>query len=388
MTEASIPLPLLVVVDDVGWWRGRDGHAHGEPYRTGIDRNHVPADYHALAQLGQALHMRVQAAMILGEWDTRRLLRQLPSANWMGSAWDNRDCPGTPELMEQAAAVLRDERDWIELTLHGLGHEYWQHDAQPAGFTRAEWSQRDGTPRPAEHLRGLVDLFGQLLDQHQLGAFPESFVPCAFCHGFDTQVAQVLHGAGIRYASTPFSKLAFRERVPHARLGVEAGILTIDRGIQSPLWNALAVEPATLPGYAVDGPVCGLHWPNLLHADPTRNGEVVAQWVAFLHRIGTRFDRLLARDTRTGWTQLAYCELTRCVQQPGTLEMDFTAVDALGRAALAKQFTIKVRAAPTARFTAQGVALAGANWQVDQRCHVLRVQRQPGSARGRLTWNP
>ena len=33
---ASIPLPIQVVIDDVGWWSGKDGSLYQEPYRTGI----------------------------------------------------------------------------------------------------------------------------------------------------------------------------------------------------------------------------------------------------------------------------------------------------------------------------------------------------------------
>ncbi len=64
-----IPRPIQVVIDDVGWWSGEDGSEWQEPYRTGINRNHVVADYKAIVALGKALGIRPQAATILGEWD-------------------------------------------------------------------------------------------------------------------------------------------------------------------------------------------------------------------------------------------------------------------------------------------------------------------------------
>ena len=77
---AVIPMPLQVVIDDVGWWSGEDGSERQEPYRTGIDRRHVPADYRAIVELGRALGIRPQAATVLCEWDKDNILRTLPRA--------------------------------------------------------------------------------------------------------------------------------------------------------------------------------------------------------------------------------------------------------------------------------------------------------------------
>jgi hypothetical protein len=43
--KVLIPVPMQVVIDDVGWWSGEDGSKGQEPYRTGISRNHVPAAF-------------------------------------------------------------------------------------------------------------------------------------------------------------------------------------------------------------------------------------------------------------------------------------------------------------------------------------------------------
>lgn len=34
--EVFIPMPVQVVIDDDGWWSGKDGSRWQEPYRTGI----------------------------------------------------------------------------------------------------------------------------------------------------------------------------------------------------------------------------------------------------------------------------------------------------------------------------------------------------------------
>jgi hypothetical protein len=131
---AVIPMPIQVVIDDVGWWSGEDGSKQQQPYRTGMQRNHVPADYAAIVELGRSLGIRPQAAMILCEWDKDNILGKLPTSTWMGKHWDNSNWVGP--WLDEAADIIRQNREHFEVTLHGVGHEYWTG----ATFTRAESS--------------------------------------------------------------------------------------------------------------------------------------------------------------------------------------------------------------------------------------------------------
>jgi hypothetical protein len=107
-------MAIQVVIDDVGWWCSEDGSARGEPFRTSCPRNHVPADYRAIIELGRRLNMHPQAAMVLCEWDRTNLLRKLPSSTWMGDAWDNARWQGpwreSPLVRSNAANALRRPR--------------------------------------------------------------------------------------------------------------------------------------------------------------------------------------------------------------------------------------------------------------------------------------
>jgi hypothetical protein len=114
---AAIPLPIQIVIDDVGWWSGTDGSEYQEPYRTGINRNHVPADYQAIVNLGEALGIRPQAAMVLGEWDKQNILRNVPHSTWMGENWDNSKWVGL--WLEEAAEIINSNKQHFELTMHG-----------------------------------------------------------------------------------------------------------------------------------------------------------------------------------------------------------------------------------------------------------------------------
>lgn len=183
-------MPIQIVIDDVGWWSGEDGSTRQEPYRTGINRNHVPADYQAIVNLGKKLGVRPQAATILCEWDRQNILRNLPTSTWMREKWDNSKWVGP--WLDEAAEIIRNNKNHYELTLHGVGHEYWEDEH----FTRAEWADRSGQMRPLDQVELHLDYFARLLDQNQLGSFPTSFVPTAFLHGFgltgDHQISYVL----------------------------------------------------------------------------------------------------------------------------------------------------------------------------------------------------
>ncbi|HEO71285.1 MAG TPA: hypothetical protein ENN80_08480, partial [Candidatus Hydrogenedentes bacterium] len=326
--KAVVPMPIQVVIDDVGWRSGENGHARNEPYRTGIAREHVPADYEAIVDLGRALAMRPQAALVLCEWDRDSILRDVPTTTWMGADWNN--TPHVGPWMDEAAAILRANAEHVELALHGVGHEYWQDGV----MERAEWHDADGHMRSVDQVEAHLDCFARLIDRHDLGPFPKSFVPAAFLHrfgpsdGHDVSLAELLGHRGITSVSTPFAAMHNAEAVQHGVFGYDAGVMTIDRGNDLLPWYAIGQGPEG----ELQGPICGLHWPNLLHPDPERNGEVVQQWVRFLRPCDERLDTCLAPDTDAFRAQLAHHVCTRLRVDGPALHIDFSATDRLPEA--------------------------------------------------------
>ncbi len=276
--SATVPMPIQIVIDDVGWWSGEDGHERQQPYRTGIGRNHVPADYQAIVDLGVQLGVRPQAATILCEWDRENILREVPTITWMREKWDNSQWIGP--WLDEAADIIRNNQDHYELTLHGVGHEYWQDE----NMTRAEWADSSGKMRPLDQVELHLDYFEKILNQNQLGTFPTSFVPTAFLHGFgltgehNISMAGVLKKRGMNYINTPFYNMYNAEGAQFGLFGVDSGVITVDRGEDLLGWDAFSEKPAGV----LTGPTCGLHWPNLLHKDPSRNSEIVDAWVKLL----------------------------------------------------------------------------------------------------------
>jgi hypothetical protein len=373
--QASIPLAIQIVIDDVGWWCGEDGHVRQEPFRSGCPRSHVPADYAAIVELGRRLGCRPQAAMVLCEWDRTNCLRRLPSATWMGRDWDNSRWVGP--WLEEAAAIISAGCEHFELTTHGVGHEYWHEDGT---FTRAEWHDRKGRVRPRGEVEAHLDVYAELLDQNGLGDLSSSFVPAAFLYRFGAEegLAATLAVRSVRYVSTPYATM-FRDReTEHEWFGVEAGVLTVNRTTDLVNWNVTGPEPQG----EIVGPICGMHWPNVLHEDPARNLEVVERWVRLLEPYNRRLDRLLAPNAAAGFSQCVYHALGRLNSTPDGISIDLSALARFQAPGLLETFTLKV--------AGSGPRLRGDGLEVVSRDRdpagntVLTLRRPPGLWSGRL----
>jgi hypothetical protein len=383
---AGIPMPLQVVIDDVGWWSGEDGSERQEPYRTGIDRRHVPADYRAIVDLGRALGIRPQAATVLCEWDTENLLRALPESTWMGAEWDNSRWVGP--WLEEAADVIRQNEAHYELTIHGLGHEHWTNGR----YTRAEWADENGRMRPREQVEAHLDAFEAILARHQLGGLPRSFVPTAFRHGFgrtegrDVSMAELLARRGVTYINTPFGSMANADAVLHGVFGLDSGVMTVDRGDDLLDWDVIG----QVPSGALTGPTCGLHWPNLLHPDPERNAEIVAAWVALLAPYDERADTMLAPDSVAFQRQLAHHVCTRVTRSGDAIDLDFRETDTLPTLMGRSSLTLKVRSPSVLGFASDtvGVASSTSRRDGDALVYTVELERRPGVAKARLQLAP
>ena len=315
----TIPMPIQIVIDDVGWWSGEDGHERQQPYRTGINRNHVPADYQAIVDMGIKLGVRPQAATILCEWDRKNILREVPTITWMREHWDNSKWVGP--WLDEAADIIRNNQNHYELTLHGVGHEYWQDE----NMTRAEWADSTGQMRALDQVELHLDYFEKLLDQNQLGSFPTSFVPTAFLHGFGLtgehkiSMAGVLKKRGIDYINTPFNNMYNSAGAQFGIFGIDSGVITVDRGEDLLDWDVFSGKPSGV----LTGPTCGLHWPNLLHADPSRNSEIVDAWVKLLKPYNDKPETLLAKNSSSFRNQLVHHVCTKVQIREDKIDIDF-----------------------------------------------------------------
>jgi hypothetical protein len=376
--KASIPNPMQIVIDDVGWWSGEDGHERAEPFRTGIGRNHVAADYAAIISLGRKLSMRPQAAMILCEWDRTNMLRELPSSTWMGKDWDNGRWAGP--WLDEAAAILRDGVAHAEVALHGIGHEYWID----GNLSRAEWFSEEGVMRPRDQVEAHLEFYARLMEQNGLGPFPESYVPCAFKHRFgdeELSFIDMLKAVGVRYMSTPFSCMHSHHEPEYEEFGVDCGMLNVNRGHTGVEWTHSGPPPSAID---FDGTIVGLHWPNILHADPARNEEVVDAWVQLLQPFDHEIDRTLSPDTAHCWTQLAYHVCVDVDAEYDAIDLNFERVATLSAEYLIESFLLKIDAPAGAEFMGENVEILSEAYDEVGKHHILELQPEAGETEARI----
>jgi len=276
--------------------------------------------------------------MILSEWDTENLLHHLPTSTWMGENWNNEKWIGP--WLEEAADIIRNNKQWFEFTIHGIGHEYWNHGK----FTRAEWADSKGIMRDREQVEAHLDFYEKLMNQHDLGSFPTSFVPTAFLHSFGLSegnlisMAEVLKRRGVSYINTPFDDMFHADRVSHGVFGFDNDVITVDRGRDILSWKSIGEVPEGV----INGPTCGLHWPNLLHPDPDRNGEIVQCWVDILKPYNDKAETLLAQNSEDFCHQLVHHRCTTLKVRNDHINLDFSEVNKLPAPIGEKKFVLKI----------------------------------------------
>ncbi len=364
----SLPLPLFLVVEDVGWWRGEDGSARQEPFRNRFGRRHCLADYQALVRLSRHLGMRIAIAMVLGEWDTTNLLREVTGATWMGRNWNNRRNQG-PWLAE-AADYLRDHRHHLEIALHGLCHEFWQDGI----MQRSEFHDGNGRMRPGERVVEHLTACRQILEQHGFSDFPRLYVPPALNHSFGDGTASmqaILRSFGSEYVTTRFSR-AHRYLPPvHEAMTWECGVILLERGLSPVAWDQRATVPDSLP----DQPIVALHWVNLLHPDPARNSEIVDRWAGLIRATTDDFRRILAEDVADCWNQAAYYYLAACRTGDSGVTIDLHGIPQLAQ--LHGPVTLKIRKTGAATWHCSGARVVGDRSESDG-TRIVRLLPEAG----------
>jgi hypothetical protein len=344
----ALPLPLFLVIEDVGWWEGEDGSAGQQPYRNGFPRRHCLADYVALVDLAERLSSRIAIAMVIGEWDRSNRLRDIPGATWMGRAWDNRRNQGP--WLDETAAFLQANRQHLELAVHGLCHECWREGT----MERSEFHDPDCRMRPRDMVISHLQAYHEILEENGWKDFPRLFVPPALRHSFgngDNSMQAVLRDFGITHVTTRFDRARRYSPPIHKKLTWECGVALLERGISPVPWH----QAAALPVMPSNNPVVALHWGNLLHPDPQRNHLVVEGWARMLLAATGGLERVMAIDAAACWHQAAVCFLGEYRSEPQRLIIDLGHLPPL--ASLRGPFFLKVHGGDPEKWECQGASL-------------------------------
>jgi hypothetical protein len=328
----SIPKPLYLVIEDVGWWRGEDGSSLQQPFRNRFCRRHCLEDYMALVELSRRLSMRLAIGMVVGEWDRTDYLQKVSGATWLGVNWSNSGNRG-PWLAE-AAAYLIANTERLEIAVHGLCHEFWHNGV----MSRSEFHDHHGVMRPVGIIHEHLQAFAEILRQNGIHDFPRIFIPPALHHSFGNgaeSFQKILHEYGIEYVITQFSRARNYSPPVHEKITWEEKVLLLERG-QSPVaWDDISAIPPEI----ISGPVVALHWSNLLHSDPPRNIEVVELWAKAVLRASHNLDTILATDVSHCMQQAAAYYLADMHLMDNSVEINLhhlPVVVSLGRSILLK----------------------------------------------------
>ncbi|MCM0081750.1 hypothetical protein L4X63_09130 [Geomonas sp. Red32] len=346
----SLPQPIFLVIEDVGWWQGYDGSARNEPFRNGFCRRHCLADYRALTRLAKRLSMRVALGLVLGEWDRTNFLKDVPGATWMGTAWDNRINQGP--WLDETAQYLKDHRQFLEIALHGICHEYWQ-DGQ---MLRTEFHDASGQTRPGALVREHLEAYATLLSQNGLGDYPRLFIPPALHHSFGNgqeSMQAILESFGINFVTTRFGKTRFHAEPQHPRIAWECGVGLVERGLSPVNWDVAAAPPLL----GDDNPILALHWANLLHPDAEHNDEIVDAWADMLLEKGAGLDFMLAEELAACWCQTAAYYLADFREESNSVIIDLAAIPKLP--CFTGVITIKIRDEESKRWQFRGAQVVG-----------------------------
>lgn len=314
----TVPPPLLVVMEDVGWWSGFSGPGANEPFRTGMGRMHVPEDYTALVRLARALNTQILLGFVLCEWDRDGMLRDLPSATWQGRNWTGYRIDRS--IQDEAASILNDHSDALALALHGVGHEFWA-----AGrMSRTEFHDDLGTLREKSVIQQHLSYFGRLLESSGIKSpFPKVFIPPALRHSFGNGTdgfQKMLADVGIEYVLTVFGKARQHHAPLSDRVTFECGVTLIERGLSPVAWDTVAATPR----FDFSQPVLPLHWANLLHPDPSKNAEVADAWASFLREGASLHGVIVLPSVMESLVQTVCHHLIRLVPSPDSVTVDLS----------------------------------------------------------------
>ncbi|MDW7658088.1 MAG: hypothetical protein SCM11_13045 [Bacillota bacterium] len=324
---ATIPHSFLIVIDDVGWWCGKDQRYKNGPSRSGLEqRRHVIEDYQAIVALGKSLNMRIKCGFVIGEWDRTNLLAGVRNSNKYGTQWDqaSRLDPAIDEVRD----LLNDSSDYLELAIHGLVHMYWNDSGkmQHAEFYQKAADGKGYIMTPPDIVREHLDAYFAIYQQNGFTMDLTSFIPPCFQYIYSPerdQLSAILSEYGIFYVSTPYASMGYTSHVKPVDVCVENGIITVDRTSDLTSWDVVGANP---PG-VIKNSYYGLHWINILNNDVEKNGETVQAWIRYFAQYKHRFDLFVARNNAVASSQALYKKHTKIVVDNDKIVLDFAAVD-------------------------------------------------------------
>jgi len=323
-TDVKIPVAIQLVLDDIGWFWGRDERDQGHPSRTGLPRWHVVEDYMMVDAVGRAINQKINTMFVIGEWDRNNVLRKVPYSNKFGKDWDS-----SKWLNLEEAEKIRDfmnSCEYIELGYHGLLHGLWEENGThitETEFFAPEDFKKGSKPfklLPESMLRQHFDAFLEIYNDwgfnHKLRTFAS---PCGNMGAEKTdEFTKVLKDYGVKFWHNNGIKNCI----------VQTGIICNAKAIEIVPWESYDIDPEILPTYDPEkAGILGGHWPNLLRYNPKKNFERVEAWKSFFDRQSEVFGMIISRDMEFAHYQQLHKFYGEVEEENGMIKIDLTKVD-------------------------------------------------------------
>lgn len=349
--QIRIPVAFQIRIDDVGWHNGSDDRYCSRPSRTGLPRLHHALDYPVIQELGKALNMQINCAIVLGEWDKDNLLRGEKYLTWDPDGWD-RASEMDMAYHEKAFEALEGS-EYISYTVHGVLHGHYDNGLQ---VTEREFYTRKRDPVTGEYTNELtwfpdsefrrhLDFFFKLYDSWGFKKPVHSFscgngnIGSQFAEG-NIRYAGILKEYGIDIWPNGWADMV------DGTCAVIDGIVALSSKGKKIPWNAYDVDPDHLELFNDEEhrrTDFGIHWPNLLRWNPEHNLERLPKWVDFFNRQAEVFGSMMSRNNYFAASQAVYSKYAKLRFEENKCIIDLRDVDAQKARALKNEFYISFR---------------------------------------------
>lgn len=332
--QLIIPAPFQIDMDDIGWWCGSDDRKIGGPSRTAMPRPHLVSDYQAIADLGEALKMKINCSLVLGEWDMdNRLGKEIPNFSHYGDKWNNK-AYRNPDDMREAVEIMNSS-PYLDVSLHALYHGYYMDGVDNHDISDFYYSKNGKYFMIAEdevHLR--LDHFFRLYEEHKMTTPIRCFIsPSGAYLGFG--LSAILKDYGIKYVATNFDFLntftPHPEGEPFETVMVENDIITLAENRITRAGNPKDfvewdIVDADFDQYDTIFGTVTTHWPNYLNMNPEYQSETLKKQLPYFRRCANTYGIVMSRDIAFAATQELFRKYSTIKEFENTWVIDISEV--------------------------------------------------------------
>jgi hypothetical protein len=327
-SAVTVPSPLTVGIDDLGWKQGWSSDVAMDPLKP----HHIDGpenrwmgleDYKTIVDIASRVNSRLLCLFIMSEFDRENICADFPCTTEQGEHWDNSALVSDNNFI--IMDYIKSNAAFIEFGLHGVRHNHWKEGNKMGEFAMDNFNRN---PHPVSEMQEHLHCFEKLIEQYGI-SFPKSFVPPRHCYyhnpadSMDT--GGILAEWGIKYVSWghKFWGRNYDQNAlnPMNNCMLNHGVLVLERD-QAVTWrNSLGIAPDSI---STDFYYECTHWHNYIAADPKDNHIIADKWIKWFNQIKDAPDRYLPKNTAQLYSQALYLEYSKITIDGNVVSIDNT----------------------------------------------------------------